>query len=64
MGMIMTNNKDLQNNMRHMYHYAWNMVTQSNPTTLHVTSTLQHVNFNNINNIHFIIPLFGITTKL
>jgi len=40
--------------------------TQSIPTThiVYVTSTLQPVYFNNFTGIHFIIPLFGIITKL
>jgi len=47
-----------------MYDYAWYMVTQSNPTTLYVTSTLQRVHFHTINDIHFIIPLFGNNNKI
>jgi len=50
-----------------MYDYAWYMVTYSNRTTLYVTSTLQRVhfvNFNIINDIHFIIPLFGNNNKI
>jgi len=46
-----------------MYAYAWYMVTQRNPATLYVTSTLQHVHFN-IDDTNFIILLFGKTTKL
>lgn len=47
--------------------YAWRKtITYSIPFThiLYVTSTQQTVYFNNFIDIYFIIPLFGIKTKL
>jgi hypothetical protein len=49
-GIIMTNNKELQNNLQLVYDYGWKMVMLNIPATyiLHITSILKLVSLSQL----------------